>query len=80
MADRMSRPRFPIDLRREPGADVRRGLVRLAWPGQGVAQLPLERERVVRRRLDPHEETVERRDVRADGVVARLERLDERRP
>ena len=45
-----------------------------------VAQVALEHERVVRGRLDAHQQAVERSDVDADRVEAALERLDERRP
>ena len=45
-----------------------------------VAELLLERERVVAGGLDPHEQAVERGDVPTDRVAAALERLHERRP
>ena len=46
----------------------------------GVAELFLERELVVARGLDPHQQAVERRDIATDGATAALERLHERRP
>ncbi len=50
-------------------------------PGERVqlAQLLLEREQVVARGLHAHEQRVERGDVHPGRVVARLERLHERR-
>ena len=44
-----------------------------------IANLVLEPFEVVRPRLDAHEQSVERRDIDADRVVAGLERLHERR-
>ena len=74
--------------RREPIPRVRRTVTEtgsgtrtcLLQPGAGVAELLLERELVVTRGLDPHEQAVEGGDVTADSVAAALERLHERRP
>ena len=71
-------------LRCEPLADVRGGCTGLALPRleprQRITQLTLEHERVVRRRLDAHQQAVERRDVDTSRVEPTLERLHERRP
>src|SRR5439155_16042696 len=48
-------------------------------PHDAVPQLFLERELVVARHLDAHQQAVEGRDVRPGGIAAALERLDERR-
>ena len=71
-------------LRLVPAADVRRRA--RARGGErvdaraDVAQLRAERLDVVARRLDAHEEAVERGELDAGRVEPRLERLDERRP
>ena len=70
-------------LRREPPLGVRRRPPGRAFAGgeacEHVSQLALEHERVVRTGLDAHQQAVERGDVDARRVEARLERLDERR-
>src|SRR5262249_7954419 len=67
-------------LRREPPSDI--AVLRCqarARLRDCVAELFLEDELVVARRLDAHEQTVERGQVAAGRVVSGLERLDERR-
>ena len=67
-------------LRREPLADeAGRLLVRDAEPPGHVADVGRERLEIVLARLDGDQERVERGDVDAHGVVARLERLHQRR-
>jgi hypothetical protein len=71
-------------LRREPRANVRALVARLAVPTlkarERIAQLVLQDERLVLVRLDLHQQAVERGDINADGVQSALERLHERRP
>ena len=71
-------------LGREPPPHVAaRGVARRAEHVEAadhLAQLPLEDEKVVAPRLDPHEERVEGHDIDAPCVEPALERLDERRP
>ncbi len=68
-------------VRREPLTDeAGRPARRAASARQRAAHIRLESERVVLGGLHAHQQAVERRDVDADGVVARLEALHERRP
>ena len=68
-------------VRREPLADeAGRPFWRPAAARQRAAHVGLEPERVVLGGLHAHQQAVERRDVDADSVVARLEALHERRP
>jgi hypothetical protein len=68
-------------LRREPlGSEAGRPLRRGIQPLPHVAHVCDERLEVVLPGLDRDEERVERCDVDPDGVVAGLERLNERRP
>ncbi len=68
----------------EPGLDVTgrtlgRAAVEAFEPPQGVSDVALQREEVVRARLDVHQQAVEGRDVDPGRPAAALERLDERR-
>ena len=68
-------------VRREPLADeARRPFRRAAAARQRAAHVGLQPERVVLGGLYAHQQAVERCDVDADGVVAGLEALHERRP
>ena len=69
-------------LRREPTANVGGGTFggRLADAGVNRPQLLFQHERVVRARLDVHEQAVEGRNVDARRVEPALERLYECRP
>ena len=68
-------------VRREPLADeAGRPFRRPAATRQRAAHVGFEPERVVLGGLHAHQQAVERRDVDADSVVARLEALHERRP
>ncbi len=71
-------------LGREPHRDVARSrlgrpLAALV-PPERIPEVVLQREEVVAARLDPHQEAVERGQIDPRGLVAALERLDERGP
>jgi hypothetical protein len=68
---------------REPSADVAvgRGMSPdTSQAAEGIPYLRLEDELVVPRRLDAHEQAVERGDVDAGRLVAALQGLHQRRP
>ena len=74
------RPAARTTLRRSRSRLARRRASPRSKRRERVAQVVLERERVVAPRLHAHQQAVERGDVDAGRVEAALERLDERRP
>ena len=82
--DRTEEEELVDSARGEPGLDVagrplRRAAAEALEAPQSVSDVALQREGVVRARLDVHQQAVEGRDVDTGRPAAALERLDERR-